>query len=278
MAFSRRFNLAALLFGALLSVFPGKAFGASLQFDVVESGTPPEGSLTNAITVGSFVAITMQTDFPLGYIFYTVDGSQPSFSSTPYDGRMLYFGTNATIRAAAYSSNLTQNVRAELSITVIPVFDLWVNPPLQGLVSVEPNHHTPGNSVNHYGSYLSNSVVTLKAFDREGLTFERWEGDATGTNHEIQVVMKSDKNIYPRFLIRPVISIPAGGGTVEAFPEAVRYGDGAVQLTAIPDPSHFFVTWSGGFAGSLNPVKLPWARSPPYSPCSNPTRSASPRL
>jgi hypothetical protein len=256
MAFRRSFHVRFITLSLFTLLGFTSVFGASLQFVVSGSGTPPSGSLTNEITVGNWVSITMQTTFPQGYIFYTVDGSQPSFASTPYSGGPLQFQTNTTLRAIAYNSALTENVRAQLIINIVPVVYLRVTSTPESLVTVTP--------ASDFG-YFSNSIVTLTAPDRDGLTFQEWQGDASGTNREIQVLLNKDRSIHARYITRPALTIPAGGGTVEVVPEAGQVGE-VLQVAAIPDATHFFATWGGSLSGNQNPVPLYlYGPTPPVS-------------
>jgi len=61
--------------------------------------------------------ISMTTEFPNGSIFYTTDGSEPSFASEPYQGPFVVTQTT-TIRAIGYSLDLPSRlgmVRSRLS-------------------------------------------------------------------------------------------------------------------------------------------------------------------
>src|SRR5439155_2725766 len=53
---------------------------------------------------GLSVAISMQSLFTNGSIFYTLNGSQPSFASTDYTGAFT-LTNNATLRAITYSTD-----------------------------------------------------------------------------------------------------------------------------------------------------------------------------
>jgi predicted component of type VI protein secretion system len=136
----------------------------------------------------------------------------------------------------------------------------------------QPNEYTLNISVVGNGRieinpektvYTEGESVTLTAIADSGWGFDRWTGDASGTNNPITIVMDSDKSVTARF---DTISQPdeytlntsvVGNGGIEISPEKTVYSDGeSVTLTAIPDSGWQFDQWAGDASGSDNPVTL----------------------
>lgn len=228
------------------------SFGANLTFEITSSGTGFSGPVTNEVTAGNFATVQLRSDYPQGHIFYTLDGSEPSAASQPYS-QSFTLQSNAVIRAIAFNSALTESVRGQLTVSVIPAYNLRIISNPADLVTVTPDHRIEGNPSGDHGFYLSNSVVTLTATERSGLRFQRWEGDVTGTNQEVMVVMDNQKHLTARYVSSPVVTIPAGGGRVEVSPPEVAVGEYA-RVTAIPDAGYFFAAWGGDVSGNQNPA------------------------
>ena len=237
------------VFLCLFSLLTFSSHAASVRFELVTAGVGEPGFVTNEITAGGFATIRLHSDFPQGHTFFTTDGSQPSAASTPYSPpQLLQFQTNTILRVAAYSSNFTENVRSQLTINILPAYRLEVTSLPPNIVLVDP-------APSQQGLYLSNTVVRVLAPLREGFTFVRWEGDATGTVRQVQVVMNTNKAVHARYETRPNITYPTGGGTVEVSPEAAQLNE-IVRLNAIPAPGHFFFRWGGSITGTTTPVDV----------------------
>lgn len=132
-------------------------------------------------------------------------------------------------------------------------FSLNVADATGGSVTKDPNK----------SSYSEGSQVTLTAVPQSGYVFERWSGDASGTNATITVTMDSDKNITPSFKEIPsnefVLTINIeGSGTVSKNPDQSTYTGGTqVTLTANPTAGRsIFSGWSGGASGADQSVTI----------------------
>lgn len=103
--------------------------------------------------------------------------------------------------------------------------------------------------------YLQGTPLVLRALASPGHKFERWEGDASGNQSRLDLVMDSDKHVVPVFslLSYPINigSIPGNGGTVEVSPYITEYDYGArVTLAAQPSAGFTFKSWSGDVTGT----------------------------
>lgn len=114
--------------------------------------------------------------------------------------------------------------------------------------------------------YVLDAVVKLTATPQAGYRFDRWEGDATGTNNPLTIIMNSNKTVTPVFVpeIRQAtltISIqPSGSGTVTGTgincppdcSETINIGS-SVQLTAVPSLDYQFNYWKNTTVDFVNP-------------------------
>jgi hypothetical protein len=98
------------------------------------------------------------------------------------------------------SSTLTTSVPGPEQTTA-PAFGYYnltasVFPPLSGAVSVSS------------GPYKKDSMVYITATPYVGFKFDKWTGNASGSNSTITIVMDSDKNVVANFadIVPPVIS------------------------------------------------------------------------
>jgi hypothetical protein len=70
------------------------------------------------LTNGAYIfvsppVLTIRSAFPSGSAFYTLNGSTPSFASTPYSGPFT-LTNSATVRAIGYSADFTQSEEADV--------------------------------------------------------------------------------------------------------------------------------------------------------------------
>ena len=203
--------------------------------------------LTNAQTsFGGFATIKLQNVFTNGDIFYTLDGSTPSFSSTPYTAPFLVTNTSI-IRALGYNSAFTQSGQAgPLTVLILPNYTLTATTPGGGTITLSPTN----------GVYISNSVVTTTAKPAAGWTFLQWAGDASGTNANNTVLMTRNKSIQAIFGTS-LNTTASGGGSVLLNPTGGFYPYGTtVQLSALPQAGNFFAVWGNAASGNLNPLSF----------------------
>jgi Chitobiase/beta-hexosaminidase C-terminal domain/Immunoglobulin domain len=92
---------------------------------------------SNYTFIGS-VGLQLWSVFPNGNIFYTLDGSEPSFASTYYAGPFSLNRT-ATLRVIAYSADFLQAAEAPpIYLTVIPTYALNFISSGGGTVTFDP--------------------------------------------------------------------------------------------------------------------------------------------
>ena len=201
-----------------------------------------EGPLrrTNAVQVRIQSFITNAT------IFYTLDGSEPSYFNSEFTTPFMV-GSSAMLRAIAYSSDF-------LSSSLSPAVELHIIP------DVTLTNLTPGGGVIQFAPpgpvYPSNTVVTATALPAPGWQFLRWEGEATGDNNPALIPMTNHLGVRAVFGAAPAFNI-VGNGQVVATPESSVQEYGArLRYTAYPSAGSTFVRWGNAVTGTNNPVSL----------------------
>ena len=112
----------------------------------------------------------MQSRFLNGLIFYTLDGSPPSLSSTLYGGPITI--TKSTkIRLLDVSADFSHMVEVgPVELVILPTLTTGTDG--GGTVSIDPPD----------GAYLSDSTAIVTALPSAGWSFLHWLGDASGTD------------------------------------------------------------------------------------------------
>ncbi len=124
-------------------------------------------------------------------------------------------------------------------------------------------------------SFSAGTSVTLTAAPGGQSLFGTWMGDCSGSTANCTVVMSTPRSVSATMLLARTITVAgggAGGGTVSSAPPGINctvaagtaagqcaatFGDGTmVQLTATPDATSAFGSWSGACSGSTNPCDL----------------------
>jgi hypothetical protein len=192
------------------------------------------------------IQVTLQSTYPNGFIFYTLDGSDPDFTANPYTVGEPFLVTNSLlVRAIAYNDDGSLFQEADpVAIQVVPVYNLTNTTPGGGSVAFDP----PG------GIYLSNAAVTATATASNGWTFLRWQGASSSTANPVTVTMNSSTNLMAVFgtTISPT---PPSGGSIALAPAQGPYPYGStVRLIAIPASGKAFSRWFSFTGPSNNPL------------------------
>lgn len=127
-------------------------------------------------------------------------------------------------------------------------------------VSVNP---TESGTVNpSSGEYEEGESVQITAVPNQHWVFDRWEGDYSGTDSSVNIIMDRDKEISALFVMRayPLTVEIEGQGTVteQIFQQKTTdYEAGTlVELTAVADEGWRFSHWEGDVEGNENPVTI----------------------
>jgi uncharacterized repeat protein (TIGR02543 family) len=252
------FNLA--LAGAY-SVAVTNRYGYGIATSAVRLTNSPIVLLDGA-DVGGGVArryvstrVTMSSTFgPTAPIYYTLDGSQPDFTSLPYAGAFT-LTNSVTLRAVAYNSALTVWAEAApIAVQIWTTLPLSVSTSGAGSVSISPAPFAAGNL------YVNDTLVTLTATPSNGWSFVGWTGDSTATTNVTTVLMDRPRAVQAVFQFTPTYPLLAstpGGGSVSISPDPFAAGNyylsnTLVTLTATPSSGWSFVRWAGDSTATTN--------------------------
>src|SRR5674476_219892 len=203
-----RFNAVQITNTGAYTVVASNAYGITTNsipsiLNVVDIGIFADGQLvTNQpYTVPIQSYITLRSLYSDGYIFYTLDGSDPDFTGNEYTGP-FYIYNSCTIRAIAYSDDFSEYVESDPAVVnIVPVYQLQILNYGGGTVSANPPSEDGqyGYGYYSYDDYLSNSVVTLVATPSAGSTFMRWSGALRGNNPTNTIIMDQDSSVQAIF-------------------------------------------------------------------------------
>jgi uncharacterized repeat protein (TIGR03803 family) len=239
------------------SVIASNQYGSDSAFCAVRLTNSP-AILVDGVDVGGGVVlrtntshITMSSTFGTNAnIYYTLDGTAPSYLSTLYQGA-FQIGTTTTIRAIAYdSSYLSSAEAAAITVEMVPIYSLTSSTPGGGSLSFSPS---PYNAPN---LYISNTLVTVTATPSNGWSFLGWLGDALGSGPAAQVTMDRPMTVEAIFGTT-VVSNVLGAGEIQFRSPGPIYPFGAtVGVTAVPQAGNYFINWAGALSGTNNPNSL----------------------
>jgi hypothetical protein len=183
--------------------------------------------------------VSMLTSFTNGTITYSLDGSDPRFSATLYEGPFTV-RKSSQIRTLAYNSDFTKAAEGNLvNLVLLPVLSATTLG--GGTVTVDPPE----------GPYFSDSTASVTATPEPGWTFLGWNGDLSGTNPIASVVVSGDRCVEAVFGSRLSTSVPVGSGAIAVEPLAALYPFGAqIKLTAIPQAGNYFGFWGNAASGT----------------------------
>jgi uncharacterized repeat protein (TIGR03803 family) len=184
------------------------------------------------------------------HIYYTLDGSTPSFLSTQYLGPFQLAHT-ATIRALAYDSAYVSLAEAApVTVQMTPTYSLTTSTPGGGSITVSP---APYDGTNHF---VSNTLVTVTAMPSNNWSFLGWLGDAAGPNPVAMLSMTRDMAVEVVFGT-PVTPNILGSGQIWFANQADLYPYGtALPVAAIPQTGNYLMNWAGALTGSNTPTVL----------------------
>jgi hypothetical protein len=193
------------------------------------------------------VMVQLETFYPRGTIFYTLNGSTPDYASPQYTGPFTV-DHSVRLRAIGYSADFFEFGAAEpVDISLPPLRFLSVTSTGGGGVQLDPNSST----------FRHGETVRLTAQPSNGWSFLEWRGDASGSNPEISAVMDSDRCVRALFGTT-LTTTAAGGGHVLLDPPGGVYPYGTVvRLYAVPATNNYFVLWGNYASGSSNPLDFP---------------------
>jgi len=188
-----------------------------------------------------------------GNVFYTLDGTEPTFSSTLYSGPFT-ISNNCVIRTLGYSPDFSDSGQSDpITIVILPTYSLTIVPSGGGNVTSTPSA----------GPYANGSSITATAVAGVGWTFLQWLGDGAGTNPVTTLIMNRNKSLQAVFGTH-LSTTSVGGGSVILNPPGGFYPYGnLIQLTAVPDAGRYFALWGNAASGNANPLQFVLTNSNP---------------
>lgn len=179
------------------------------------------------------------------------DGEQKTFSATAgANARFSHWLVDG--ESAGTEESVIVSVTGNTTVTAvfIDTFALAVSvlPSNSGTVAISPEP----------GPYDDGTDVTLTPTPASGYVFDRWDGDATGSDDPLVVSMSAAKSIIAVF--KPLYDLqvtaePVAGGTFDVD-HALQDIPENTQVTVTPQPAvgYAFDHWAGDASGSDDPL------------------------
>ena len=235
----------------------GRAVSAIAILQVIPPNAPSI-RVNGQLAVGTIPSLNPGTvqisgGYPGGMVFYTVDGSEPSFASIVYSGEFQVLDTTV-IRAMSLSSDFSGTAFAPpVTVAITPTYNLATSVGGLGSIGI-----TPG-----VGPYLSNSVVTLTASGSTNWVFDHWTGDLTGNANPATLTMNGVRTVQAVFVpsAYPLTIGTSGGGGVTANGQSISQGTyypvgSSVSVQGVPSTGWSFLRWQGTEVGVANPISI----------------------
>ena len=222
-------------------------------------GTPP-----NAVAAGQWSHVSLTYDSISGMGVLYVNGS-PAVSRylgsfEPQTRQPLYIGYRPEWSADGgggytFGGRIDELSLYNRALTPIEINSIYA---AGGVGKCPPTHFglhvnaTPGGTVLRdpdETAYLPGTTVTLTALAEEGYIFDRWEGDATGTDPEVTLLMDETKQVTAVFVdVRaPEVEIESPTPGITEIESSVLSGRVTDNLAV----GSAWWEWNGEFRGSL---------------------------
>lgn len=114
-------------------------------------------------------------------------------------------------------------------------------------------------TVTPSGTFVKGEYVILRAWPAEGYVFEKWSGDASGSQNPTTIIMNENKIVNAHFkgtepeqVTLTLMVLPEGGGSItlaQSSQVTVDKGE-IINLQAFPNEGWEFDRWSGDVAGT----------------------------
>jgi hypothetical protein len=211
----------------------------------IKSGNGGEPHLINESNVvfAHDLSIVIGTDFSNPVIFYTLDGTTPSFESPAYGG-LIEITNTARLRAIAYRADLLESASlAEILFTRTDPVELDLESLLPHGSWGQPSKEPP---------FAKGETIEVRPYSfREGAQFMSWVGALISTQEVVSVALDSETILHPIFGNIVFLTVQ-GSGTVEGLKTGTNLVpvDAVLELQAIPNLGNYFVQWGGAVNGT----------------------------
>jgi len=129
-------------------------------------------------------------------------------------------------------------------------------------LKVEANP-SEGGTVSTITDKLSGTTAIIKANPAAEYLFDKWTGDASGTDTTISLVIDSDKSIIANFVKKQYALTSSVDGEGSVSEKIIKTGSATdyisgtiVELTANPSAEWVFSEWKGDLTGTENPKQI----------------------
>lgn len=213
--------------------------------EIFADGTRLSG---NSQQFNGAVTLALAPYFSGGEVFYTLDGSAPSFASRRYEGPFTLVSP-ATLRTVAYSRDFRVSGERQATLfTIVPAYRIVATTRGGGSVLRDPGGET----------HVLGTALRLTAAPSEGWNFLRWTGHALSESRELSFLVERSLSVRAVFGT-PVLSTVAGAGYLDFNQRAELYPHGTrLKVTAVPENGFYLALWGGSIAeaGSANPITV----------------------
>lgn len=200
---------------------------------------------SGTVTVHAPLAeVSIRSSLTNGVIFYTLDGSRPSYFSRLYDGPFI-LKESKVVQAVTYDGLLSQAWPCD-PVPVVFEKGYEISSLVRGGGQIQEVPTGPWHP--------RSSRVALNALPAAGWTFLQWRGSLNGSKAEETITLT--QNLCLEAVFGTEVRVPGGkGGQVTIVPLLTNYPYGTpVQLSARADPGYAFASWGNSFVSSENPV------------------------
>ncbi|NOS68977.1 MAG: hypothetical protein HOP33_03520 [Verrucomicrobia bacterium] len=218
----------------------GDASGTNNPLNITVGGPKSVSAVFGTTMITSVIgsgAIQMNATNPIAY------GMVVSLTATP-DSGWLFDHWAGDVSGSDNPVSVTMNgLRSVQAVFVQVVYPLTASTAGGGSVDVSPVQ----------GPYPSGSIVSVSATASNGWTFLQWQGDASGTNNPLSLIVDGPKSVSAVFGTLVGTGV-IGSGLIELnATNLVAYGT-VTRATAVPNYGSYFVQWGSALSGTNSPV------------------------
>jgi len=223
--------------------------------------------LTADTIAEDFCTIEIKSSIPNSDIYFTLDGSTPSFESQEYE-TPLQLNDTRTLQAIVYNNDYSQSIVSEkIKVEVVPTYTIKINQVEVGNVNIVDG--TTLDPLPLKDRYRKGEKVMINVTPNEG-----WKGwGFEGISHflcgrwgdggcSLEITVESDMEFTPIFYTTDFKLNTLGKGVIRIHnenklmpPSNYQYGS-IIMFEAIPDDDSYLYKWAGIFSGNRYLKKL----------------------